>query len=391
MTALSIDALIGNDAEFPVIRRWRFFNHAGVCPLPHRTAAAMNAYAAHAETDAYLRADWYARIEALRELAARLINASPGEIAFVKNTSEGLATVANGLDWRAGDRIVTTAVEYPANMYPWMDISRRFNLELIAIPERRHHDGTVSVPLGDVLREISHPRTRLVALSHVEFASGQRHDLATIGRSCRQHGALFCVDAIQSLGALPLDVRQMNIDFLSADGHKWLLGPEGAGIFYCRRELLAQLRPLIIGWMNVARAEDYGHYDLTLKDDARRFECGTHNVAGLLGLKASVELLLTAGIDAVSRRIKLLTDRLASGLRDKGYQVLSPRTGESWSGIISFTTLVHDHAALVRDLRKAHSIEIALRVGRLRASPHFYNTEAEIDMLIDRLPHCGIA
>lgn len=391
MTMRPVETLVGNAEEFPILRKWRFFNHAGVCPLPRATSQAICTYAAQAEADAYLSGAWHAQIETLRELAARLINASREEIAFVKNTSEGLATVAAGIDWHSGDRIVTTAVEYPANMYPWMDAARRFGVELVAVPERMSHEGTVAVPLEDILREISHPRTRLVALSHVEFASGQRHDLRTIGRECRRRGVLLCVDAIQSLGALPVDVREMNIDFLSADGHKWLLGPEGAGIFYCRRELLATLRPLIIGWMNVVRAEDYGHYDLTLKDDARRFECGTHNVAGLLGLKASVELLLSAGVQNISHRLELLTGRLVAGLLSRGYQVFSPREGGAWSGIVSFGTVVHDHLQIVRDLRRQHRVEIALRVGRLRASPHFYNTAEEIDELLARLPHCGLA
>lgn len=386
-----METLVGNAEEFPILRRWRFFNHAGVCPLPRATADAIRTYAAQAEADAYLSGAWHARIEALRDLAARLINASRDEIALVKNTSEGLATVASGIDWRPGDRIVTTAVEYPANMYPWMDAARRFGVELVTVAERTGRDGTVAVPLEDIAREIARPGTRLLAISHVEFASGQRHDLRALGQLCRQHGVLLCVDAIQSLGALPVDVREMNIDFLSADGHKWLLGPEGAGIFYCRRELLAAVRPLIIGWMNVVRAEDYGRYDFTLKDDARRFECGTHNVAGFLGLKASVELLASAGAMEIARRLKLLTDRLSAGLLVKGYQVFSPRDGDSWSGVVSFGTVMHDHLQIVRDLRRLHRVEIALRVGRLRASPHFYNTEAEIDELVKLLPHCGLA
>jgi selenocysteine lyase/cysteine desulfurase len=178
----------------------------------------------------------------------------------------------------------------------------------------------------------------------------------------------------------------MQIDFLSADGHKWLLGPEGAGIFYCRRELLSRTRPLIVGWLNVVNATDFANYDFTLRSDAGRFESGSHNVVGLLGLKASVELLLSAGIDAISRRIRALTDRLIMGLQSKGYSIASPRDGQAWSGIVSFASTGHDHAALVRALRMDHHIEIALRVGRLRCSPHFYNTQDQMDRLLDVLP-----
>ena len=178
----------------------------------------------------------------------------------------------------------------------------------------------------------------------------------------------------------------MNIDYLSADGHKWLLGPEGAGIFYCRRELIAETRPLIVGWMNVINQDEYGSYDFTLKNDARRFECGSYTVATLLSLKAAVELLLQVGIDAIATRIKTLTDHLITGLESLGYTIISPRDGEQWSGIVSFTSSRHDHNQIWRDLRQNHKTEIAVREGRLRCSPHFYNTDEQIDRLIARLP-----
>ncbi len=316
-----------------------------------------------------------------------MINAQRSEIAFIKNTSEGIATVANGIDWKPGDRIVTTAVEYPANMYPWMDVAHRFGAELIKIPEMTGDDGARRVPIDEILDAADHPRTRLVTLSHVEFASGQRHDIASIGRFCRERGKLFCIDAIQTLGVLPVDVVAMNIDFLSADGHKWLLGPEGAGIFYCRNDLLPQLRPLIVGWMNVVNALDYSNYDFTLRPDAAKFECGSWNVPGLLSLKASLELLLSVGIAAVAARLDLLTSRLIDGIRAKGYSIISPRAPGEWSGVVSFLAPPgQNHDRIIRTLRKEHRIEIVQREGRLRASPHFYNTEAQIDRLIALLP-----
>jgi selenocysteine lyase/cysteine desulfurase len=166
-----------------------------------------------------------------------------------------------------------------------------------------------------------------------------------------------------------------------------MLGPEGAGIFYCRRELIERTRPLMVGWMNVVNPEQYGDYNYILKSDAGRFECGTYNVPGLLGLKASLELLFSGvARDAVSARIKLLTDRLVTGLQNKGYQVISPRTSDQWSGSVAFTSKAHDHAAIFKTLRKEHKTEIALREGRLRVSPHFYNTEEQIDRLIEHLP-----
>ena len=385
-TRHDISNYVGNADEFPILRHWDFFNHAGVSPLPRCGADALREFAAQYETRAYLDAGFYKRVDRLRESAAAMLNCDRAEIAFVKNTSEGIATVAAGLDWKAGDRIVTTAVEYPANMYPWMDLARRLGLELVTVPEVDLPDGGRGVEVGRILEAAEHPRTRLVALSHVEYASGQRLDIATVGRFCRGRAILFCVDAIQSMGVLPLDVRAMNIDYLSADGHKWLLGPEGAGVFYCRRELIATTRPLAIGWMNVINNQDYGHYDLTLKDDARRFECGTHNLPGLLAFKASLELLQSLGAAAIAERLKTLTDRLIAVLRDKGYDVVSPRAGESWSGIVSFTSRTHDHAAVARELRTKHRTEIALREGRMRVSPHLYNTAEQIDRLLANLP-----
>jgi cysteine desulfurase / selenocysteine lyase len=386
MNSTDINQLIGDAGAFPILERLDFYNHAGVAPLAKVAADAMRRFAGQAETVAYVGTGWYRDLEQLRSLAAKMINAHADEVALLKNTSEGIATVANGLDWRPGDRIITTGVEYPANIYPWMDVSKRFGAELVMVPEQTLPGGQRHVPLDAILREAAHPRARLVTLSHVEFASGQRLDLAAVGRFCREHGRLLCVDAIQSMGVLPLDVQAMNIDFLSADGHKWMLGPEGAAIFYCRREHLQNIRPLITGWMNVINADAYGTYDFTLKPTAARFECGSHNVPGFLALKASLELLDSIGIPALSLRLKTLTDRLIDGLAAKGYTIASPREDEQWSGIVSFTSPSGDHQQIFSTLRTRHRTEIALREGRLRCSPHFYNTEAQIDRLVANLP-----
>jgi selenocysteine lyase/cysteine desulfurase len=242
------------------------------------------------------------------------------------------------------------------------------------------------VPIEKIFEAARHPSTRLIALSHVEFASGQRHDLAAIGEFCRQQRILLSVDAIQSLGAVPVDVRAMKIDYLSADGHKWLLAPEGAGVFYCRKELLQQTRPLTIGWMNVVSALDFDNYDFTLRPDSGRFESGSHNVPGVLALKESLALLHGFGMEAVSQRIKTLGDYLIDRLSSKGYTIASPRAGNQWSGIISFVSPKHDSAQIMAMLRKDHKTELMVRDKRLRAAPHFYNTEAQMDRLVEHLP-----
>lgn len=383
---MTITDLIGNAGQFPVLARWDFFNHAGVAPIPRASADAVRRYADQAETDVYLGTGWYQDVERLRVALAAMLNAHRDEIALVKNTSEGISIVAFGQTWREGDVIVTSAVEYPANIYPWMELQRRHGVKLVMVPEESDEQGRRVVREEKILQAASDPRTKLVALSHVEFASGQRLDVARIGAFCRQRGIRFSVDAIQSLGVLPVDVQAMNIDYLSADGHKWLLGPEGAGVFYCRRDLIDETRPPTVGWMNVIDAQDYGHYDYTLKPDAARFECGTWNIPGFIGFKASVELLLSLGVDAIQRRLQSLGDRLVAGVERKGYQILSPRDGQRWSGIVSFASRTHRHEQIVRLLRTDYRTEIALREGRLRVSPHFYNVEDQIDRLVDHLP-----
>ena len=382
-----IEHFIGNEDAFPVLRHWDFFNHAAVAPLTAAASAALRRFADQAETVAYIDTGWYRDISALRETIAKLINATKEEVAFVKNTSDGLAIVASGVDWSRDDRIVTTGVEYPANVYPWMEVARSHGAELVMVPEEDGPDGCRHVPLEKILEAADHPRTRMVTLSHVEYASGQRHDLEKVGALCRAQGSLFCVDAIQSLGVLPVDVKSMHIDYLSAGGHKWLLGPEGTGVFYCRRELLEHTRPPLIGWMNVADPLNYGNYDNTLRGDARRYEPGSYNVAGLLGLKASVDLLTRIGVQPQANRLRALTDHLIKGITSKGYRLISPRDGESWSGIVSFVasdpTL---HRDIWQHLRQHHRTEIAVRENRLRCSPHFYNTDEQIDRLVERLP-----
>jgi len=383
---MDLASCIGNADMFPVLKRWNFFNHAGVSPLAGPAADAMRTYAAQAEADVYLGTNWYLDLEKLRQSTAGLINAHRDEIAFIKNTSEGISIVSHGLDWQWGDVIVTTAVEYPANVYPWMEAVRSHGCKLLMIPEETDVNGRRAVPAEKILNAIEEQQCRLVSLSHVEFASGQRHELARIGKKCRERNVRFCVDAIQTLGVVPIDVGAMQIDYLAADGHKWLMGPEGAGVFYCRRELIERTRPLMVGWMNVVDPQNYGNYNYTLKSDAGRFECGTYNIPGLLGLKASMDLLISIGTTHIFERLRVLTDRLIAGLEAKGYVIVSPRGLGQWSGIVSFTSPGHHHHQIAKMLRAEHKTEIALREGRLRVSAHFYNTEAQIDNLLSLLP-----
>lgn len=379
------EKLIGNAEAFPILRSWRFFNHAGVCPLPAVAAQALKRYADEASSQAYLGSRWYAEIDRLRHRLAGLIGASADEIALTKNTSEGLAAVAAGLDWSPGDRIVTTGIEYSSNMYPWMDVSRRLGAELVVVGPQTRSDGTIVVDEDELIAQLARPRTRLLAVSHVQFATGQRMDIRRLGAACRESGVLFCLDAIQSVGVLPVDVEAAHVDFLAADGHKWLLGPEGAGFLYVRRAVMDRLRPHELGWNSVHRPFAFGTYDLTLKPDATRYECGTLTVPAFLSLLASVELLVRVGVRLIAARLQAHGEHLTSGLRQRGYVVVSPRDGERWSGSVCFLRPGLDVAAEAARLRREHRIEVVAREGRLRASPHFYNTTDELDELLAAL------
>ncbi len=375
--------------DFPILRKLDFFNHAGVGPISGPAARAIRDYAQQAESQAYVGADWYRRANRAKNLAAHLIGAKgPQEIALVPNTSTGLSLVAKGLPLHAGDRVVITEVEYPANRYPWEDLKRR-GVELMTVPQSA--DGRVDVErVCDAIND----RTRVVSLSHVQYASGFRIDLKPVSEMVHRAGGYLCVDAIQSCGVLPVDVAAMGIDFLSADGHKWMLAPEGAGIFYCREELCPLLHPNVVGWMNMVDAGNYGDYRFEFQPDARRFEPGSWNIPGIAALGASLELLLGVGIDGpggVWSRVEALTTRLCEALEAKGYPVFSPRAspGER-SGIVIFDLPAPlrdrtDPKQLVAELQK-QNIVIVVREGRLRASPHFYNTPAQIDRLVDALP-----
>ncbi|MBI5184914.1 MAG: aminotransferase class V-fold PLP-dependent enzyme [Nitrospinae bacterium] len=357
--------------EFPVVRRWIYFNHAGVAPVPARTAAAVQLFMDEALYNGACVYDrWMARVEGVRRQFAGIIGAYPGEIAFVKNTSHGLSIVANGLDWNKGDNIVTARGEFPANIYPWMALKDR-GVELRTVMPR---NGRVAVE--DLAKAID-ARTRLLTISSVEFGNGFRNDLESIGRLCKEKNILFCVDAIQSLGALPLDVRKCYIDFLSTDGHKWLLAPEGTGCFYCSMEKLDLLKPPLIGWNSVKNSRDYSHYNFTLRPDAQRFEEGSPSVMGISALGASLGLLQEIGLDKIEERVLFITDRIISGLEERGYAIRTPRGDGEKSGIVSFQS--RKPATILQQLLAGKDVACAARDGALRVSPHFYNSEEEVN------------
>lgn len=361
--------------QFPVTERLIYLNHAAVAPLPKCSADAMKSFSEDGRDYGSLHYDaWMDTYEALRVAAARLIGAHRGEIAIVKNTSEGIATIAMGMDWRPGDRVVAFKEEFPANYFPWLRLeAQRCSVEWLSI-----HD-----PLHSIERATY--GAKLLAISFVQYLSGLRADLNAIGAICRRNRCFFFVDAIQGLGAFPLNVETAHIDALAADGHKWLLGPEGCGILYVRKDRQDSIFPKEFGWTNVAGYNDYASRSMALRPDAGRYECGTLNTIGCYGLRASIDLLLEVGIERIGQQVQALTDRLADGARQKGYQILGDRTSENASGIVALHKPGVDSRTLVRDL-KDRGILAAPRQGWVRFSPHFYISPEEIDRVVKELP-----
>lgn len=364
-------------SQFPVTANWAFFDHAAVAPLPAPAVAALRDYADSLSANGIAEVKrWVDRVQDVRSLAARLINAPDrSDVYFVPNTTHGISVVAEGFPWKAGDNVVLAAEEYPANQYPWMNLAAR-GVEVRSIPSR---GSRVSI---DDIRAAMNARTRVLTVSSVEFASGYRNDVDALGELCRKREVFFLVDAIQSLGAFPLDVQKTPIDALSADGHKWLLGPEGAGIGYIRREWVERLHPIGVGAFSVVRPFEFTTIDFTLKPHAGRWEGGAPNVPGITAFGASLELLLNAGISDVEQRIIALTDYLCDKAASRGWRVFSSRERTEKSGIVSLIHSSLSSAEVMKQCRAAGVI-VNNRADRVRISPHAYNTEEEIDRFLD--------
>jgi cysteine desulfurase / selenocysteine lyase len=361
--------------EFPVTKELIYLNHAAVSPLCRRASEAMKALTDDATRFGSLHYDkWIAAYAGLRRAAARLINASPEEIAIVKNTSEGISTVAVGMEWRAGDRVIAFREEFPSNFYPWARLEAK-GVEVTWL--------SIYDPLEAVRASL--PGARLLAISYVNYLSGFRVDLKELGKLCAAEGCFFLVDAIQGLGALPLDVEECRIDALAADGHKWLLGPEGNGVLYVRRERQDEIGPVEFGWTNPASYADYSSRDMTLRPDAGRYECGTLNTVGCFGLRAAIEFLIEVGIGNVSASVNALAWQIESGVRARGYEVMVPRSATTGSAIVSFRHPSIDCHVIARTLTQ-NKVLAATRQGWIRFAPHFYISSEEIDKTLGLLP-----
>jgi selenocysteine lyase/cysteine desulfurase len=353
---------------FPVTRSCAYLNHASIGTLSDPVRTAMEAFLMH-RSGSGDEGEYATLDKELRAALAQLVHASPEEIGFVQNTSEGLNLIANALPLEPGDNVLFCDMEFPSNVYPWMNLERR-GIETRCVP---HHGGGLTV---EAVEAHADERTRVVTVSSVEFLTGFRTDLSALGAWCRAHDAYLVVDGIQSLGVLPMDVKTSQVDFLACGGPKWLMGPGGQGFIYVRRELLDELQPVFAGCVSVEGWEDWRSYDLTFLPDASRFDLGCANFIGRVGLLAAVRLLLSVGIEAIEAWTRHLTDSLVDDLQARGYEVISNLQPPHRSAIVTFA-VPGDPAAALEKLA-AEDVVISLRESYLRVSPHCYNTEEEL-------------
>lgn len=363
--------------EFPVCREHVFLNHAAICAPPLRVVKAAEAFL----RDVSLQGGrnytaWTARVEEVRGLAARLLGARAEEIAFTGNTSEGLSAVAEGLSWRPGEGVLIPAQDFPSNVYPWRHLERK-GVQVHTYPKE---EGLIRA--GEVEKALR-PGTRLLAASSVDFLTGARADMEALGDFCRRKGLLFCVDAIQSLGVIPLDVKKCGIHFLACGSHKWLLGIPGCAILYVSAEADPLLESSKVGWKSMTDEEDFFTLSLRFKKDARRLEPGTLNLPGIFALGAALELLLEVGIPWIRDRVLWWTGEARKALEQRGLKVVGPGEEESRSGILSFSPQGDPHA--VFHGLTSFGIVLSLRRGLVRISPHFYNNEDDLRNFLDAI------
>jgi cysteine desulfurase/selenocysteine lyase len=368
-------------ALFPVTGRVNYLNHAAVSPPPRPTIDAIQSQLADVSENGSVNfRDWLAVKERARRLVAAMLGAQPDQVAFMRNTSDGLSTVANGLDWRAGDNLVTFRREFPSNVYPWLRARDTFGVEVRLCEER---DGRIDL---DELIGLIDDKTRIVAVSHVQFGSGFRADLERLGRAARVHGALLVVDVIQSLGVVPIDVTAELVDVAAAAGHKWLLTPEGVGLLYLSARARERIRPTLVGWTSVPNPDDYANFEQGWNRGTLAWETGTAPISIIHGLEASLKLLNEVGVVKIQAHLEMLTDHLCERLRNTGYEVVSSRRAGEKSQIVCIRHLNGLSSMDLYTHLKQRNIITAPRGDRLRIAPHLYNTLEEIDELVNCLP-----
>lgn len=359
--------------EFPVEKNLLYLNHAAVAPWPVRTMTAVNNFASQCvHTGAQRYAEWIEVERNLRGQLAHLVNAPVDTIALLKNTSEALSVVAHGFPWRSGDNVVICDEEFPSNRIVWESLAR------YGVAVRQVSLRNAAQPEQTLLAEID-AHTRLLSVSSVQYGSGLRLDLALLGKFCKERHVAFCVDAIQGLGIIPHDVQAMHIDFLMADGHKWLLGPEGLAVFYCSASWRDRLTLRQFGWH---MTEDYLNFDRSdwqPAGSARRFECGSANMLGIHALSASLSLIIELGVNQIESRILARARHLFDHIqRHADFELMTPITAGRYAGIVTFRHRKIPAAALFNYLQ-ANNVVCAMRGGGIRFSPHCYTRLETLD------------
>jgi selenocysteine lyase/cysteine desulfurase len=363
--------------NFPILAEYTFLSSAAMAPMPVPTREAITTLASDLSAFAYRGwPTWGKTIEETRGRAADLIGADPSEIAFIKNTSDGVSLVAQGLGLQPGDEVIINDCEFPSNVYPWLALGKK-GIRVITV---KSVDGRVT---PDLIAAAVTDRTKVIAISTVQFSTGFRADLASLATIAHKSGGYLFVDAIQSLGVIPTDVKSLGIDFLASGGHKWLCAAEGIGIFYCTKEHLDLIEPTRFGWHSVVGDRAFDTIDFQLKQNAQRFEEGTPNLIGIVALNASLKLLMAQGIDRNFSQVMSLTDHLIAGVKDRGGSVLSPvaNLGER-SGIVIVTTGDQERDAALMKTCEQENIMVMPRGGGIRVAPHFFNTTADIDQFL---------
>lgn len=364
--------------EFPIIDCRHHLNHAAVAPWPRRTADAVKTFAdENLNIGSSNYAHWMQIENSLRSRCAQIIGAPDQDsIAFLKNTSEGLSFVAYGFPWQQGDNVVISDQEFPSNRIVWESLAdSEVEVRQVALP--------CSTDIESAIMSACNKRTRMISISAVQYASGMRIDLQKLGGLCKRQGVALCVDAIQALGAIPIDVATQNIDFLVADGHKWLLGPEGLAIFYCSKEWRNQLRLHEFGWRMIENPSDFDQKEWRPSPSGSRFECGSPNMIGIHALNESLGLLLEIGLDVVERRVLERTEYLFEQISERSdLELLSCREPGRYAGITVFRSRHYDNEELFRRLNEANVL-CAVRGGGIRFSPHFYTPLESLDFALD--------
>lgn len=366
---------------FPITEHLVYLNHAAVSPLPTSTIAATEAQLRDVFLNGSLNyRSWLSVKEQARQLLANLLGARAEQVAFMRNTSDALSTVANGLRWESGDNIVTFRREFPSNIYPWLRLRDTHGVEVRMCEERQSRFDV------DDLCNLIDERTRVVAISQVQYASGYRADLDRIAEAVRQNDALLVVDVIQALGVIPTDVESQRIDAAAGAGHKWLLTPEGVGYLYLSDRARERIQPTLVGWVSVPKPEDYDNFEQPWNRSTLAWETGTGPNALIHGLKASLELLTSIGTEKIWDYLEQLTDYLCESLPSNNYEILSSREPREKSQIVC---IEHRHGLTAMEIYKRladKKIITAPRGNRLRIAPHFYNATEDIDRLIEALP-----